>query len=464
MRKRLEKDEARYALRAAIAPVESSTKLAGRKAGSSATTGYETQIERYTPVVGAPFTKHDGAVRTKRLWLLLASIILILGGFAPMIALSVTAVLSGHYLLLPLAFVPYFVADFWLMHLWNRKWLERRGELRADDRGLWLDDAIVVPRSTLRHGHIVQRDGVTYVRLGRMLQPVEVVVESEDEGTTLLAAMRLDAPRSVGHYTMNHGARRSSWVRAGVFLALWAPSTFGLMHFTENIPSFFASLFAWAIAGTIWSGHQFVRVSVGADGIHIRRLLSRPRFISFAALQSAELDGHDVVIRLRDGSLETMHHLSSGNGWKPLLYRDRADEGRMLVDRINAQAEQHRRDGAKVGVLARGVRSTREWLRDVALASDEHASFRTPAVPIDELWRLVEDLVAATTTRAGAALALRSRLDDAGRWRLRVAADACAAPKLRVALISVASDAKPESLEEVYEDLQDEDARAMARA
>ncbi|MBX3185814.1 MAG: hypothetical protein KF819_02320 [Labilithrix sp.] len=409
-------------------------------------------------------TRKEARVRTKRLWLLLASIVLMLGGFAPVIVFSVGAVLSGHYLLLPLAFVPYFVAEFWLMHLWNRKWLERRGELRADERGLWLDEVIVVPRSSLRHGHIVQRDGVTCVRLGRMLQPVEVVVEHEDEGKAILAAMRLDAPRSVGHYTMTHGTRRSSWVRAAVFLALWAPSTFGLMHVTENVFLFFASLFAWAIAGTIWSGHQFVRVSVGADGIHLRRLLSRPRFIPFAALQTAEIDGQNVYIRLRDGGVETMHHLSSGKGWKPLLYRDRADEGQMLVDRINTQAEQHRRDGAKVGLLARGARSTREWLREVALASDEHASFRTAAVPLDELWRVVEDPVAATTARAGAALALRSRLDDAGRSRLRVAADACAAPKLRVALQHVASDAKPESLEDVYEDLEDEDACARARA
>lgn len=410
------------------------------------------------------FTKPDARVRTKRLWLFLSSVVVVLGGFAPTVTLTVGAWASGRYALMPLAFLPYLAAEFWLMRLWNRKWLERRGELRADERGLWLGAAIVVPRSTLRHGHIVRRDGVTYVRLGRILQPTEVVVEDEVEGRALLAAMRLDAARSVGRYTMTRGTRRSSWIRAGVLLALWCSSTFVLMESIANGDLVFASLCAWSVALAVCGGRQFVRVSVGADGIHLRRFLSRSRFIPFAALETAELEGQNVTIRLRDGSIETMHHQSSGKGWKPLLYRDRADEGQMLVDRINAQAEQHRRHGAKIALLARGTRPTEEWLQEVALASDEHASFRSPAIPVDELWRVVEDPVEATTARAGAALALRSRLDDAGRARLRVAADACAAPKLRVALQHVASDAKRGSLEEVYEDLEDDDARARGRA
>jgi hypothetical protein len=409
------------------------------------------------------FTRSDGRVRTKRLWLFLSSVVVMLGGFYPLIVASIYAVASGRYLLLPLAFGLFFATDYVLMELWNRKWLERRGRLRADERGLWLDDAVVVPRSVLRHGHIVRRDGVVSVRLGRMLQPVEVVVENEEEGAALLAGMRLDAARSVGEYTMNHGTRRSARFSAAGFVALWLPSTFGLFLFTRNLVLFFASAAAWAIAGSVWGANRFVRVAVGADGVRLRRLLSRPRFIPFGAIETAELDGEHVKIRLRDGTTETMHHASSGKGWKPLLYRDRADEGQMLVDRINAQAEQHRRDGAGVGSFVRGTRATRDWLREVALASDEHASFRAAAVPPDELWRVVEDPVAATTARAGAALALRSRLDEGGRSRLRVVADACAAPKLRVALQLAASEAKQESLEAAFEDLRDDDAPIAAK-
>ena len=42
--------------------------------------------------------------------------------------------------------------------------------------------------------------------------------------------------------------------------------------------------------------------------------------------------------------------------------------------------------------------------------------------------------------RAAAAVALRDQLDDEGKRRLRVAADACASPKVRVALEAAAED------------------------
>ena len=407
------------------------------------------------------FTRSDARVRTKRAWLLLASAVATVGGVAPTVALSMYALIDRHYVAL-LAVVPCFGAQFGLMHLWNRKWLERRGRLRADEHGLWLDDALIVARGALRHGHVVRRDGVAYVRLGRTLQPIEIGVEDEEEGAALLSAMRLDAPRSVGQFTMSHGTHRRAWIKAAVILSLCLPWSFGVLHFAQNVGVFLAWLFVQAIAACVWTQNQFVRVSVGADGIHLRRPLSGSRFIPFGALHAAEIDGRNVALRVRDGSVVEMHHSSSGKGWKPLLYRDGADEGQMLVDRINGQAEQHRRAGGGVQLLARGARATREWVREVALSSDEHASFRAAAIPADQLWRIVEDPAAATTARAGAAVALRSRLDESGRSPLRVVADACAAPKLRVALQLAASEATPETLEHAFDALEDDGARRHA--
>jgi hypothetical protein len=54
------------------------------------------------------------------------------------------------------------------------------------------------------------------------------------------------------------------------------------------------------------------------------------------------------------------------------------------------------------------------------------------------LWEVVEDPAVDSTARAGAAMMLRRTLDDGGRARLRVAAGACASPRLRVALDAVA--------------------------
>jgi len=77
-------------------------------------------------------------------------------------------------------------------------------------------------------------------------------------------------------------------------------------------------------------------------------------------------------------------------------------------------------------------------------------SYRDPAARGDDLWRVVEDTSAPEDARAGAAVALRN--EDGAHPRLRIAAEAVASPKLRVAL-EKASDpaADDEALDEALE-------------
>jgi hypothetical protein len=58
----------------------------------------------------------------------------------------------------------------------------------------------------------------------------------------------------------------------------------------------------------------------------------------------------------------------------------------------------------------------------------------------DRLWSVLEDGASAPAHRAAAAVALSPHLDDAGRQRVRIAAQATATPKLRVALEAAAED------------------------
>lgn len=391
-------------------------------------------------------------MRTKRTWLFVVSLVVGLGGFMPALTLFLYG--AGGHPAWMLSILAYYAAFFGLLHAWNRWWLVRRGLVRADESGLWLGERLVVVRRRIRYGHVVRRRGYAYVRLGRMLRLVEVAVADEEEGNALLTAMRLDPARSVGVYPMSHGTYRSAWLQAGgaVVVVMGTTACVGLVGRMDLV------LGALVVVGlpTFALGlDSFVRVSVGADGIRARRLLSGARFIPFGALESAETDGREVTLRLRDGKVVRMHH-PAGKGWKPAFFYDRGDEGRQLVARIKTLAEQHAIAGADLSMLARGNRSTDEWLREVSLVSDEHASFRTPAVPPDVLWRVVEDPTMASTARAGAAVALRARLDDDGRARLRVLADACASPRLRIALQRAASTTEP--LEPAFEPLDDDEA------
>lgn len=401
------------------------------------------------------------------MWLLAVGLVALVAGIPPF-AVSMANVTSSSpvYVWPCITLVIWIAASSLPLRVWNDFWLKRRGRLLADHDELRLDGRLVVGRKALRHGHVVHRGGKVFVRLSGMFRIVEVEVENVTEANRLLAAMRLDAESSVGHYPMTAGTFRRSMIELAIFVVVWVPSFFiALIGVARAVHSFDAILpvaGAWMTATLLWSARQFLRVSVGADRLRIRRGFLFSRYVPYGSIASTKSDGRDVTLHLRDGTAITMHH-PVGKGWKPLLFHDRQDDARRLVERIDALISRHRLGGPEHPRLARDDRSTRDWLRDVTLASDEHASFRTPAIPPDELWRVVEDPVAAATARGGAALALRARLDDAGRARLRVVADACAAPRLRTALQTVASPSDDEALEETFDDLHDE-PRALRSA
>ena len=122
--------------------------------------------------------------------------------------------------------------------------------------------------------------------------------------------------------------------------------------------------------------------------------------------------------------------------------RDLEDQAASLVARIRERIGAHHRAETSevVGALARGGRSTADWVAQLSRATDGAASFRVPAVPADVLLAVACDETAPAAARVGAAIALRrASQDHAIRDRVRVAAEACAEPKLRVALEKAAT-------------------------
>lgn len=122
---------------------------------------------------------------------------------------------------------------------------------------------------------------------------------------------------------------------------------------------------------------------------------------------------------------------------------DREGEAAGLVARIREAHAAYRASPATTATaLDRGGRTTAEWMAHARGLREDAATYREAKLPDEQLWSIVEDASASATERAGAALALRSDLNDTGRKRLRVAAEACAEKRLRVALESATSGAR----------------------
>lgn len=198
-----------------------------------------------------------------------------------------------------------------------------------------------------------------------------------------------------------------------------------------------SALFALAAVALAVVTSRPTTVFVGADGLVVRWLVVT-RFFPYASLAAVET--HTAYAR---ASMGTTQRKSSG-----LLLRRRDGTGTYVVcddatarDLRAAVAERldaHRRAAAAdVPQLRRGARSFAAWTRELrALLEDKGYREGTPTA--DALFRLLEDPTRSAEERAAAALALHAHLGDDARRRLRVASDACASPKLRVAFEAIA--------------------------
>lgn len=388
------------------------------------------------------------SVRTTRTWLAVVAWVTLVVGVAAIAHTPLSRAVHPPSLLGGI--VAYMLALV-CFAVWGRKWLERRGHVSADEEGLRLDGRSVVTRKAIKHADLYCSDGAARLSLRCAFRTVDVLVNDEEKGNALLRALRLDAANSVGEYRMRSGTYRAAWLRASTFASVALSATALAMSFSVNVVILIYVLLGMALIGAISLSHEFVGVTVGVDGIRIRRALRRGRFIPFRDVASISNDRRDVVMLLRDGTRIAMHHP---------LGNHRARDGRLLVARVTAQCAAHKNPVRSGPVaLSSRDRSTQEWLREVRIASDDFASFRSGAIPGEALWRIVEDPSAAPSDRVGAALALRNGLDEAGRTRIASLANACAGPRVRAALlatVSVSDD--PSEHEDLFSDV-DADGR-----
>ncbi|MFO0763179.1 MAG: hypothetical protein U0359_42470 [Byssovorax sp.] len=373
--------------------------------------------------------------------------------------------------------------------------LTNPGAFKLDPRALHVegDTLLAGDERLLRRSEVAQafvssrKEGGALVRLktkrGRHKHlPLTLAVPGEDDGRALLHLLSLDASRSVASYQVG-----SRWLmsrrRRALVLGLFAAITvlcFGALSLDGAVAAFPPYLAGpGLILGTLLSmlglSISLVwpsRILVGPDGVVIL-WLGTARRIAYGDLVSVEPTPGALRLGLASGEMLELSYPGKG----PSEAEIEAQVQRGLITgaaelhragrRIEEAWRAHREAEAQPPelLLERGGREKQEWLRQIkAIARGtrpSEAGYRAQVVEPDKLWALVENASMRPTARVGAAVALSATMDDAGKQRLRIAAEASALPGVQKALLALSRDEAAE--EEALSALLDEAAEDEAR-
>jgi len=165
------------------------------------------------------------------------------------------------------------------------------------------------------------------------------------------------------------------------------------------------------------------RVAIGVDGVFVHGT-SRTRFYAFSDLDEAREARGDLLLAHREKIvLRLQLHGDDATKREAILARLRASIAR--AKELRADAQSSLLAAASRGALAR-------------IADGAGDDYRAAAVSREELWSAIESPATEVATRAAAAKALARTAGDDERARLRVAAERCAEPAVRIALHAIA--------------------------
>lgn len=201
-------------------------------------------------------------------------------------------------------------------------------------------------------------------------------------------------------------------------------------------------------------------IEVGADGILLLQRWSKRRFIPIAIVEHVSPTGpRGIRLRYYNGAEEV---IETG----PADMLDGVDHVReqIYAEILDAMAAWNANDSSANAAarVARGNRTTREWAELLKGMRGGGGDYRSSEMRDEDLWLVLESAAHPEESRAAAAVILRER-GDVARARIRVAAQASASPRLRVAL-EVASDAKPHEDEEILAALDEQPAKSKRMA
>lgn len=277
-------------------------------------------------------------------------------------------------------------------------------------------------------------DGIADVATGSLMATLAYIA-SRAFMRSLLAPVEVEeaAPRDPGDIVFSAVAVTA---RTRGAVAALAAASIGMVLWTLTAPGHPALL--WALAAYVAAAvtapfalRRVSRIAVGLDGVWVRDA-SHALFFAYRDLEGARARGADLELVARGGRSALrlqMHGDDAG----------RRDEVLARVQDAIARSRAGDTRGAEMLVQAMPA-------GHVVASAGGDARYRLPSISREQLWDLVESPATDASTRTAAAGALAAvPIDDADRARLRVAAEQCAEPRVRVALAALADDEEDEA-------------------
>jgi len=300
------------------------------------------------------------------------------------------------------------------------------------DRGPAIDR---VPLGQIRSGAVVPKGQVATVELeqqdGRRLY---IEVPSVPAGERLLEATKLDAAHrrcvlSLGSPGLTLGKKIGAV--AGAVFGMTMLLGIAVQHLTLSKSIFMP---AWLVITTVLGflaarAMRAPELTVGTDGLVVRGPWTE-RSIPYAELDSVAESWGALVLSPRRGKPQRLARLAWEPAGKAKAVALRVQEAMAARDQLPAEQS--------LALLERGGRTVEQWRQSLAGLLNANEGYRTATLSAPELAELAAHPAAPIEQRLGAAMALGGKADEPTKARLRVAAECCASPRLRIAMEKLA--------------------------
>ena len=318
--------------------------------------------------------------------------------------------------------------------------------VRIDDDSVRLGDH-TLPRGIIRSAYFAPAAGNTRagVRLLDASNRVLATVAAADAASSepILEALDLGARAHTARFYALAPRGSASWFTA---MAMFAAGMALIIGGSAVHPMLLVAGIVTLVAGSM----LFLRSSlhIGADGALLASRIG-PRFIPWSEVVRIEPSSNGITFQLQRGAFT----IPLASRRRMNAYEQQLQAATLARARAALQAFQSgARPNAEARVARRG-RSVADWTRDLF---DRDGDFRQAPIHDDDMWRVVESPAADASARAGAAAVLARGGDQGARRRLRVAAEGCTEPKLRVVLEKAAEGVEAQDLEEALGEIGEE--------